>query len=135
MTRGKVVLVPFPFDDLSAAKVRPAVCLTEPVGAYRHVIPAFITSRPPNEPLKSDVMLISGQPGYGQAGLRVSSVLRLHRLMTVSTALVRRELGNLSVGKQTEVEAKLRKLFDLGTHGDTEGRGEDESTGGETCGR
>jgi len=30
MTRGKVVLVPFPFDDLSAAKVRPAVCLTDP---------------------------------------------------------------------------------------------------------
>jgi len=30
MTKGKVVLVPFPFDDLSTAKVRPAVCLTEP---------------------------------------------------------------------------------------------------------
>lgn len=28
MTKGKVVLVPFPFDDLSAARVRPAVCLT-----------------------------------------------------------------------------------------------------------
>ena len=32
MTRGKVVLLPFPFDDLSAAKVRPAVCLTHPIG-------------------------------------------------------------------------------------------------------
>ena len=30
MTKGKVVLVPFPFDDLSSAKVRPAVCLMEP---------------------------------------------------------------------------------------------------------
>jgi hypothetical protein len=28
MTKGKVVLVPFPFDDLSATKVRPAFCLT-----------------------------------------------------------------------------------------------------------
>jgi hypothetical protein len=28
--RGAVVLVPFPCDDLSGAKVRPAVCLTEP---------------------------------------------------------------------------------------------------------
>jgi hypothetical protein len=32
MTKGKVVLVPFPFDDLSTTKVRPAVCLTEPIG-------------------------------------------------------------------------------------------------------
>jgi len=31
MTKGKVVLVPFPFDDLSATKVRPAVCLTNPI--------------------------------------------------------------------------------------------------------
>jgi hypothetical protein len=42
MTKGKVVLVPFPFNDLSAAKVRPAVCLTDPVGPHRHVILAFI---------------------------------------------------------------------------------------------
>ena len=28
MLRGKVVLVPFPFDDLSSSKLRPAICLT-----------------------------------------------------------------------------------------------------------
>jgi hypothetical protein len=31
----KVVLVPFPFDDLSSSKVRPAVCLTDPIGPHR----------------------------------------------------------------------------------------------------
>ncbi len=45
LTRGKVVLVPFPFDDLSATKLRPAVSLTEPIGANDHVVVAFITSR------------------------------------------------------------------------------------------
>jgi mRNA interferase MazF len=45
MTKHKVVLVPFPFDDLSGAKVRPAICLTEPIGPYRHVVLAFITSK------------------------------------------------------------------------------------------
>jgi mRNA interferase MazF len=40
--RGKVVLLPF--DDLSATNVRPAVCLTEPVGPRRYVVVAFITS-------------------------------------------------------------------------------------------
>jgi len=38
MTKGKVVLVPFPFDDLSAIKVRPAVCLTNQIGQYNHII-------------------------------------------------------------------------------------------------
>jgi mRNA interferase MazF len=45
MIRGKVVLVPFPFDDLSSTKVRPAVCLTNPIGPHRHVIVAFISSQ------------------------------------------------------------------------------------------
>lgn len=59
MTRGKVVLVPFPFDDLSAAKVRPAVCLTEPIGPHRHVILAFITSRVEADPFETDVVVNS----------------------------------------------------------------------------
>ena len=44
MTKYKVVLVPFPFDDLSSAKVRPAVCLSELIGPHDHLILAFITS-------------------------------------------------------------------------------------------
>jgi len=113
MTRGKVVLVPFPFDDLSAAKVRPAVCLTDPIGPNRHVILAFITSRIPTDLLESDVVLDSGQTDFAATGLRVTSTLRLHRLMTVTTALIRRELGELSPGMQAEVADKLRKLFGL----------------------
>lgn len=36
----KIVLVPFPFDDLSATKVRPAICLTDSISAYQHVVAA-----------------------------------------------------------------------------------------------
>jgi NAD(P)-dependent dehydrogenase (short-subunit alcohol dehydrogenase family) len=43
MTKGEVVLVLFPFDDLSATKVRPAVCLTEPIGRHQHVMLALIS--------------------------------------------------------------------------------------------
>ena len=41
MTRGKVVLVPFPFDDLTAQKARPAVCLTDALGALRRARPLY----------------------------------------------------------------------------------------------
>lgn len=33
----RVVLIPFPFDDLSGSKVRPAVCLTVAVSVNRNV--------------------------------------------------------------------------------------------------
>ncbi|MBM4430971.1 MAG: type II toxin-antitoxin system PemK/MazF family toxin [Chloroflexi bacterium] len=113
MTRGKVVLVPFPFDDLSTTKLRPAVCLTDPIGVHRHVIVAFISSRVPTDLLESDLVLDSSQADFGQTGLRVASALRLHRLMTVTTELIRRELGDLSPRIRDEVAARLRKLFAL----------------------
>lgn len=113
MTKGKVVLVRFPFDDLSAAKVRPAVCLTDPLGPHRHVIFAFITSQTPTGPLPTDVALQPGDPAFAATGLRVASTLRLHRLMTASTSLIQRELGRLSAATEGEVAHKLRLLFAL----------------------
>ena len=113
MTKGKVVLVPFPFDDLSAAKVRPAVCLTDPVGPHRHVILAFIPSRILADLMETDIVLDTSQPDFATTGLRVSSTLRLHRLMTASTSLILRELGELSPDIQAQVADKLRKLFGL----------------------
>ena len=113
MTKGKVVLVPFPFDDLSTAKVRPAVCLTNPIGIYRHVVLAFITSRISSHPAKSDLVLDVQDADFSATGLRVSSALRLHRLMTVTMSIIQRELGKLSPRMQAEVDIKLRDLFDL----------------------
>ena len=91
MIKGKVVLVPFPFDDLSATKVRPAVCLTETIGTHRHVVLAFITSRVPAILLASDLLLDLKDRDFALTGLRVSSTLRLHRLMTISATLIRRD--------------------------------------------
>jgi mRNA interferase MazF len=108
-----VVLVPFPFDDLSAHKVRPVVCLTDPVGPHRHVVLAFITSQPQGAPLDSDVPLESAAPDFGATGLRLSSVLRLHRLMTVRASFIQRRLGELLPSIHALVAAKLRRLFGL----------------------
>ena len=113
MTRYKVVLVPFPFDDLSASKVRPAVCLTDPIGPHRHVVLAFITSHLLTNLLATDLVLDASQVGFAATGLRVSSTLQLHRLMTATTALILRELGALPPQIQTQVSERLRKLFDL----------------------
>lgn len=112
-TRGKVVLVPFPFDDLTESKVRPAVCLTEPVGALRHVVLAFVTSQVEARPLSSDLVLDPHDPDFAQTGLRLASTVRLHRLLTVPTHFIRREMGQLSAAHVAAVESRLRRLFAL----------------------
>ena len=111
MIKGKVVLVPFPFDDLSATKVRPAVCLTNPIGSYRHVILAFITSQIPADLLETDLVLDSHHPDFPKTGLRKPSTLRLHQVMTAKTSLILRELGTLSDETQAEIAQKLCHLL------------------------
>ena len=104
MTKGKIVLVPFPFDDLSASKVRPAFCLTDPIGIHRHVILAFISSQLPEAVTATDVVLDPRHKDFAATGLRVASVLRLHRLITLTSAVIRRELGDLAPDLQRDVD-------------------------------
>ena len=113
MSRGKIVLVPFPFDDLSATKLRPALCLTEPFGAHKHIILAFITSVAPGDATDTDLYLDARDAEFGTTGLRVSSTVRLHRLLSVSAILITRELGTLSGTSMELVSKKLRTLFSL----------------------
>lgn len=113
MTKNKVVLVPFPFDDLSSSKVRPAVCLTDPVGRYRHVVLAFITSRLPEESLLTDIKISRESDDFDATGLRVSSTIRLHRMMTATTDIIIRQLGQLSTHQQKQVKSRLTKFFGL----------------------
>ena len=111
--KHKIVLVPFPFDDLSSTKVRPAVCLTEPIGEHRHVVVAFITSRVPDKPLSTDVIFTSSDKDFHITGLRVDSALQLHRMMTVASNIIVRELGTLPESDQKKVEGKLKLLFGI----------------------
>jgi mRNA interferase MazF len=113
MIKNKIVLVSFPFDDLSTVKIRPAVCLTEPAGSYKHIIMAFISSRTPQDLQETDLVLDISRTDFPLTGLRMSSTIRLHRVMTVTTSLIQRELGELSLQMQKEVQDKLRKLFGL----------------------
>jgi len=63
--------------------------------------------------METDIVLDTSQPDFATTGLRVSSTLRLHRLMTASNSLILRELGELSLDIQAQVADKLRKLFGL----------------------
>ncbi|MEE8591368.1 MAG: type II toxin-antitoxin system PemK/MazF family toxin [Spirochaetia bacterium] len=82
-------------------------------GTHRYVVLAFISSRVPTQLFESDLVLDRGSSHFVSTGLKASSVLRLHRLITVSESLIRRELGRLSSALQQEVDDRLRRLFGL----------------------
>lgn len=111
--RNSIVLVTFPFDDLNTSKVRPALCLTEPIGPHRHVVLAFITSQLPTPPDPTAVLLLPSHPDFRATGLRVASAVRLHRLLTVSMDLLRRRLGTLPPPFVLHVQDGLKRLFGL----------------------
>ncbi|TAM95748.1 MAG: type II toxin-antitoxin system PemK/MazF family toxin [Chitinophagaceae bacterium] len=110
----KVVLVPFPFDDFSSTKVRPAVCLTEPISTFGHIIIAFITSKMPIDILPTDIVVDnSSLSTFYQTGLQVTSIIRMHKLTTIPTSLIKRELGQIPWELQPAIDKALIKLFSL----------------------
>ncbi len=111
--KHKIVLVPFPFDDLSGMKIRPAVCLTNRIGTYDHVVIAFITSQASKANEVSDLMLNETDPDFSQTGLKVTSAIRLHRLVTVPVAIVQRTLGDLPDKFHFNLAQKLREMFGI----------------------
>ena len=113
MIKGNIVLVPFPFDDFSNTKVRPAVCLTGEIGIYNHVIIAFISSKIPNEILPSDIIIKVDAISNSGTGLIIDSVIRLHKLVTIPKTLIKRKLGVLNNDVNNEVQERLKDLFGI----------------------
>ena len=68
MIKNTIVLVPFPFDDFASVKVRPAICLTNIIGKYNHIVIAFISSRIPKEPLETDMIIRKKVKSFEKSG-------------------------------------------------------------------
>jgi mRNA interferase MazF len=112
MIKHSIVLVPFPFDDFSSTKVRPALCLTSEIGGLGHVIIAFISSNLPDNELGSDVKIKVGTTDWIGTGLSADSVIRLHKIVTIPKYLIKRRLGILNAGLAELVKSKIFDLFD-----------------------
>jgi mRNA interferase MazF len=87
---GEIVLMPFPFSDLSQSKVRPAVCLAD-VGRGDWVL-CQITSSPYGDP--EAVRL--DESDFASGGLRVASFARPGKLFTSHAGLMVRSVGVLT---------------------------------------
>jgi len=88
-------------DELNEKNWLDAVSHTNQIGGYQHIIFALITSRIPENPLHTDIILRPENPDFMISGLRQSSAIRLDHLVTLRSSLIQRELGSLSLKTQT----------------------------------
>ena len=93
--RGSIVLVRYPFSDLSGTKVRPTVILTPDnmLPRMEDVLCLFISSSTPTDILPSDLVLDKTHPSFAKTGLQFQSVFRAHKLALLHKSLVIRALG------------------------------------------
>ena len=87
---GAIVLLPFPFSDLSQSKLRPAVVLAD--ATRGDWVLAQITSKPYGDPLA----VVLDQVDFAAGSLRVQSFVRPGKLFTANDALVTAEIGTLT---------------------------------------
>lgn len=113
MRRGTVVLTPFPFTDLSGAKVRPAVVVSRSDRPGDDVILAFISSVVPARPLPTDLVVDPSHPNFRETGLKVPSIVKCDKLATVQRRIILGELGQLSPTLLRELDQRLRHALNL----------------------
>ncbi len=113
MRRGEIPLAHFPFGDQAAAKLRPVLMLTGPVGIGTEAVVAYITSVLPATLLASDLVLDPALAQHTSTGLKVSSVLRLHKFGTIHVSSLQRRIGTIASATQQIVDQKLRTVLGL----------------------
>jgi mRNA interferase MazF len=105
MTKGDIVLITFPFTDLSGNKLRPAIVLTN---TDLDITVCFITSQTQwQEPLD---IILSPSPANG---LKKPSLIRTSKIATLDKTLVKGLLGKLDQNSMSDLNNKLKTLFQL----------------------
>ena len=105
MSKGDIVLITFPFTDLSGSKLRPAVILTD---TTLDLTVCFITTQIQwQEP--TDVTLLPNLTN----GLKKQSLIRTSKIATLDRKLVKGLLGKLTSNELRELNNKLKVLVQL----------------------
>ena len=104
--KGKIVLIPFPFTDLTSTKLRPALVLYE---GEKDVVVAFISSKI-TKTQSLDVIIDDSHPEFKKTGLKLSSTVKL-KIATISKELMLGEIGEIGPKLKKEVNGKISKTF------------------------
>ncbi|MFM8809022.1 MAG: type II toxin-antitoxin system PemK/MazF family toxin [Chthoniobacterales bacterium] len=105
LAAGSVVLVPFPFSDLSQSKIRPALVLAD-AGRGDWIL-CQITSKS----YADEQALRLQADDFAAGGLQLTSYIRPGKLFTANEGLMIESVGRLRADKVREILRKVSDLF------------------------
>jgi mRNA interferase MazF len=105
---GDVVVVSFPFSDLSQTKRRPGLVLAE--AEFGDLILCQVTSKP----YSSRMAVQIDKPDFSSGGLPVVSYARPDKLFTADPRIVERAAGKLQNKTLLDVLSRVKRLFRQG---------------------
>jgi mRNA interferase MazF len=111
MNRGDVVIVDFPYSDLTGSKVRPALVVQSDLlnRARSDTILAIITSTYGGRVTELRIDIAT----EGGSGLKFNSAVPCDTLVTIDQSLVLRTIGSLSATAMTQVDNCLKAALGL----------------------
>ena len=105
LVKGDVVVVPFPFSDLSQAKRRPALVVSKLEGD--DVILCQITS----QSIKDNYAIPLDDKDFETGSLKQPSNIRPNRIFTADSHIVLYKVGNLTKEKLNEIIEKVVEII------------------------
>ncbi|MCK4395579.1 type II toxin-antitoxin system PemK/MazF family toxin [candidate division WOR-3 bacterium] len=114
MKRGDIVLIGFPFTDLSSIKVRPALVISS--NKYNNkgedAIFISISSNIKNKQ-DNDLLVKSSDKEFPCTGLKQASLFRADKIVILKKSLAIRKLGETGPNTLLKVNTKLADILGL----------------------
>ena len=111
MKRGTIIFIPFPFGDQQEWKNRPALVVSAKLYSG-NIIAAFITSQISKQ-TPNDIMLNNEENWFPLTGLKVSSLVKCEKLLTVEKSVILGEFGMVPREILLLLDEKLKNILGL----------------------
>ena len=108
MKTGDIVLLPFPFAELTNTKIRPTVVVCETRDKYKDLVVCAISSVVPKNAGSREILL---QPDKNN-NLRAVSVIKVDRVFTAKQQNVIVRLGELNQTDLGEFKENFKSLVE-----------------------
>ena len=104
---GQIVLVPFPFTNLSGTKLRPVLMLRRASARFDDWLVCMVSSQLHQAEPGFDEIVATSDPDFQATGLKTASVLRLSRLAVVDGKVIVGTLGAISPKRLVSIRRRL----------------------------
>ncbi len=107
---GDIVLINFPFTNLTETKRRPALVLNE---KKEDIIVVGIFSKIPNFIEETWILIDENEKWFKQTGLKKTSIIKTEKIAVIHNSIFKKKLGKLPDDIFALVKEKLRKTLNI----------------------